>query len=72
MHHETDKPFNVGFIGLGVMGLPMAHHLIDAEYALCVYTRTMSKADELIKRGASRADSPASAASGADVVISMV
>ena len=62
----------IGWIGTGVMGLPMAGHLMDAGYQLTIHTRTKSKATPLLDRGAIWADSPAGAASGADVVFSMV
>jgi len=58
----------LGFIGLGVMGEPMAGHLLTAGYPLVVQTRSKSKADGLIARGAKWADSPADAARDADVV----
>ena len=50
------------------MGLPMAGHLLDAGHRLVVHTRTRSKADELLARGAKYADSPADAAKNAEVV----
>ncbi len=62
----------VGFIGLGIMGLPMAGHLQKAGYALQVYNRTQSKGDELVHAGAKRALTPAEAADGADIVITIV
>jgi 3-hydroxyisobutyrate dehydrogenase-like beta-hydroxyacid dehydrogenase len=55
----------VAFIGLGIMGLPMAGHLLDAGCELTVHNRTKSKADALLARGARWADSPAEAANGA-------
>ena len=62
----------IAWIGTGVMGEPMAGHLMDAGHALTVYTRTKSKAQPLMDRGARWAESPAKAADGADVVFSMV
>jgi 3-hydroxyisobutyrate dehydrogenase len=62
----------IGFIGLGVMGGPMAGHLLDAGYPLVVHTRTRGKADDLVARGAVWADMPAVAAAQADVAITMV
>jgi 3-hydroxyisobutyrate dehydrogenase len=58
----------VAFIGLGIMGLPMAGHLLAAGHALSVHTRTKTKANELLSRGATWADSPAVAAEQADVI----
>ncbi|MCC6424001.1 MAG: NAD(P)-dependent oxidoreductase [Phycisphaerales bacterium] len=59
---------SVAFIGLGIMGLPMAGHLLEAGYPLTVNTRTKSKADDLLARGARWTDSPKSAAQQADVI----
>jgi 3-hydroxyisobutyrate dehydrogenase-like beta-hydroxyacid dehydrogenase len=62
----------ISFIGLGIMGLPMAGHLLAAGYPLTVYNRTVSKTDSLVKQGAKLAATVAEAASDADVVITMV
>ncbi len=62
----------VAFIGIGVMGKSMAGHLLEAGYPVSVYNRTRSKADDLVSKGAIWADSPASAASDADIVITIV
>lgn len=62
----------IGFIGLGIMGEPMAGHLLKAGYAMQVYNRTQSKADNLVAAGATRALTPAEAAKGADFVITIV
>lgn len=62
----------IGFIGAGVMGGPMAGHLLDAGYGLQVFTRTKEKARDLLDRGAQWAETPAEAANGADCVITMV
>ena len=50
----------------------MAGHLLDAGYRLTVFNRTQSKADDLVARGATWAESPAAAAENADVVITIV
>src|SRR5881296_2943194 len=63
---------NVGFIGLGSMGLPMARHLLQAGHKLTVYNRTRARADQLKHLDPVVADSPAAAARGADVLITMV
>lgn len=60
------------WIGLGVMGGPMARHLLDAGHDVRVYTRTRAKALDLESVGAVWAGSPAEAASGAEVVCTMV
>ena len=62
----------IGFIGLGVMGAPMAGHLLDAGFELKLYTRTKDRAAELLARGATWCDTPADCARDCDVVISMV
>lgn len=54
------------------MGLTMAGHLINAGHQLSVHSRTKAKAKPLLDRGASWAESPAAAAEGANVAISMV
>ena len=60
------------FIGIGVMGKSMAGHLLDSGYPVTVYNRTQSKADDLLARGATWAESPAAAAEDADIVITIV
>jgi 3-hydroxyisobutyrate dehydrogenase len=58
----------VAFIGLGIMGLPMAGHLLAAGHAVTVHTRTRGKAEAILAKGAAWADSPREAAVGAEVV----
>src|SRR5215470_15005394 len=62
----------VGFIGLGTMGSAMARNLIKAGFTLKVYNRTRSRAEELRSSGAVVADTPDQAASGVDVMITML
>jgi 3-hydroxyisobutyrate dehydrogenase-like beta-hydroxyacid dehydrogenase len=62
----------VGCIGLGTMGGPMAGHLMDAGHEVAVWNRTAAKGDDLVGRGARRAESPADAARDADVVVTCV
>ena len=62
----------VSFIGTGIMGAPIAGHLMDAGYELTVYTRSGEKAKGLIDRGARWAPDVESAALGADVVFTML
>ncbi|PYV19275.1 MAG: 2-hydroxy-3-oxopropionate reductase [Acidobacteria bacterium] len=62
----------IGFIGLGVMGLPMAGHLLRAGYPLTVYNRTASKTADLASQGARVAKAPSGVAEQSDVVITMV
>ncbi len=68
---NSAKP-KVAFIGTGIMGAPIAGHIMDAGYDLTVYNRTKSKADALVARGAHWAESPAAAAADADVVFTML
>lgn len=63
---------NIGFIGLGVMGRPMALHLVKAGYSLCVYARRPEAAAPLVEAGAVSCATPAELASRSDVVITMV
>ena len=63
---------SVAFIGTGIMGAPIAGHILDAGYPVTVNNRTKSKAAALIERGAAWADTPADAAANADVVFTMV
>ncbi|RLI37229.1 2-hydroxy-3-oxopropionate reductase [Candidatus Bathyarchaeota archaeon] len=62
----------VGFIGLGVMGKPMAKRILEAGYPLTVWNRTRWKMEELVKLGAQGAESPKDVAEKSDVVITMV
>ncbi len=63
----------VAFLGLGVMGYPMAGHLVKAGHEVTVYNRTALKADAWIKEhGGAMATSPAEAAKGADFVMACV
>ena len=68
----SDKKLSVAFIGTGIMGAPIAGHILDAGYPVTVYNRTKAKTDDLVSRGAVWADSPAAAAKDADVVFTMV
>jgi len=58
----------VGFIGLGIMGQPMAGHLLAAGCSLTVYARTKGKAAKLVSCGAREAASPAEVAARSDIV----
>jgi 3-hydroxyisobutyrate dehydrogenase len=61
------------FIGLGVMGYPMAGHLAQNGHDVTVYNRTAAKAEAWTKEhGGTAADTPAKAADGAEVVFSCV
>jgi 2-hydroxy-3-oxopropionate reductase len=62
----------VGFIGLGIMGNPMAQNLMQAGYKLTVFNRSPEKAEGLGKEGASVASSPTEVAEKSDIVITML
>lgn len=66
------KRTKVAFIGLGLMGAPMAGNLARAGFSLQVWNRTPDKAQPVVAEGAVLAPSPAAAAKGADIVIVMV
>jgi 3-hydroxyisobutyrate dehydrogenase len=68
----TDTIHTIGFIGTGIMGGPMADHLLQAGYALHVHNRTRAKASELCSRGAIWHDDVASLARASDAVITIV
>ncbi|HEY6950927.1 MAG TPA: NAD(P)-dependent oxidoreductase [Bacteroidota bacterium] len=63
---------NIGFIGLGMMGSPMATRLQRAGHTLFIYNRTKEKADAFIANGAIWCDSPAGVAEKAEAVVSML
>ena len=63
---------NIGFIGLGIMGISMAKRLIEAGHKVAVYNRTASKAAPLLALGATAAATPRDAAKGNEIVISIV
>ncbi|GAA1927160.1 2-hydroxy-3-oxopropionate reductase [Brevibacterium antiquum] len=62
----------IAFIGLGIMGLPMAKNLVSAGFAVRGYNRSPEKAAALAKAGGHAAGSVAEAVDGADVIITMV
>lgn len=62
----------VGFIGLGIMGAPMARNLLAAGHTVIAWNRSPGPLDALAEHGAERAESPSDLAARADVVISCV
>jgi len=62
----------IGFIGLGVMGKPMAGHLIKAGHTLTVHNRSRRAVDELVAAGATAATTPAEVAKSSSIVITML
>lgn len=70
---DSSTGLRIGFIGLGVMGFPMAGHLAAAGHDVTVYNRTTAKAESWTRRHKGKAAlTPAAAAEGADVVITIV
>ena len=71
--YGTVLPRRLAFIGLGVMGYPMAGHLARAGHRVTVYNRTPAKAEAWVREhGGRNAPTPREAAAGADVVFSCV
>ena len=62
----------VGFIGLGIMGLPMAGNILKAGFPVTVWNRTASRAEPLAQAGAQVAASPREVAAQSDIIITMV
>ena len=63
---------HIGFIGLGVMGRPMAGHLISKGHRLVVHNRSHAKAEPLVSLGAALGASPGDVARRSNVVITML
>ncbi len=63
---------SIGWIGTGVMGLSMCGHVLDAGYRVAVFNRTRAKAQPLVDRGATWAESPRAVAEASEVVFTMV
>ncbi len=62
----------IGFVGTGVMGKSMAANLMEAGFTLNIYTRTKTKADELLEAGAVWKENAAVLAADSDVIITIV
>ncbi len=62
----------LGWIGTGVMGLPMCEHLLEAGYRMTIFNRTKEKARPLLNRGAEWADSPAEVARKSRITFTIV
>jgi 3-hydroxyisobutyrate dehydrogenase-like beta-hydroxyacid dehydrogenase len=71
--YDSIAPRKLAFLGLGVMGYPMAGHLARAGHQVTVYNRTAAKAEAWAKEyGGATAATPAAAAQGADIVFACV
>ena len=62
----------VGFIGLGIMGKPMARNLMEAGHDVTVFNRSRGKVDELAGEGATAADSPRQVAETCDIIVTIL
>jgi 2-hydroxy-3-oxopropionate reductase len=65
-------PERIGFIGLGIMGKPMARNLVAAGFPLTVHSRSAGPVDELVAAGAAKASGPAQVAAASDITITML
>jgi 3-hydroxyisobutyrate dehydrogenase-like beta-hydroxyacid dehydrogenase len=68
----VSSPRKIGFIGLGLMGGPMATNLLKAGHSLTVWNRTPSRAQELVAAGATLAKSAREAAAASDILFTIV
>ena len=68
---RSDKD-RIGFVGLGIMGRPMAGHLVDAGYETTVFDLLPDAVAQLEQKGASAGSSPADVADRSDITITMV
>ncbi|MNK23242.1 2-hydroxy-3-oxopropionate reductase [compost metagenome] len=71
LNQSVSKPV-IAFLGIGLMGKPMASRLLQAGYQVTAWNRTRSKADELAPLGARVAEQVADAVAAADIVITML
>ena len=68
---QNDRP-KLGFIGVGVMGEPMASNLLQAGFELTIFDRTRDKCEKLVPLSAKIADSSRQVAAASEIVITMV
>ncbi|XP_078432044.1 glyoxylate reductase 2 [Wolffia australiana] len=69
---DSSATLSVGFLGLGIMGSPMARNLLKAGYDVTVWNRTKSKCDHILELGARYEPSPAEVAASCDVTFAML
>src|SRR5215467_1925956 len=69
---QVHMPDTIGFIGLGIMGKPMAHSLLKAGFTVIVHNRHQEVTDELVAAAASAAATPREIAASCDVLITML
>ena len=63
---------SIAFLGMGLMGVPMAQNLLKAGFSVACYNRTASKTQPVVEAGGTSFESPKEASKGSDVVISCV
>lgn len=71
-NEEETMTHRIGFIGLGLMGKPMARNLIKSGFELVVHNRSRAAVDKFVSKGAEPAAFPKEAAAAADVIITML
>ena len=69
---DTKTDTKIAFLGIGLMGLPMAKNLCIAGLNITVWNRSADKTKPLVKHGAGVATTPMDAVQGASIIISMV
>src|SRR3954467_4996512 len=62
----------ISFLGTGIMGAPMARHLAEGGHDVTAWNRTADKARPLAEHGATVAEDPAAAVTGAEVIVTML
>lgn len=62
----------IGFVGLGIMGKPMARNLMEAGYELTIHNRSRATVEELVAEGAASAGSPKEVAEKSDITVTML
>src|SRR5690554_771905 len=72
MRERRTKVKKLGFIGLGLMGQPMAVNLLKAGYKVAAYDRNPEKVEKLVEAGAVAATGPRQVAEVSDVIITML
>ncbi|HEX4804871.1 MAG TPA: NAD(P)-binding domain-containing protein [Conexibacter sp.] len=72
VRNEPGTGLVVGFVGLGIMGAPMARNVLRAGFPLVVWNRTAARAEALVAEGAERAATPRAVAERADVTITIL
>jgi len=66
------EKLRIGWIGTGMMGNPMCGHIMDGGHSMSLTTRTKSKAEDLIKKGAAWCETPRAVAAQSEVLFTMV